>query len=142
MQQLWMNLKLFQLSNGDFSPSLRIYKVCKPRMTKLGQGVEFIRIHNVERRHILFYSSPFNLHTFFFNVFYIFLYFAYFFISTSVFHLFLYFIYCWSFDPLLLCVMWHVSWQTPKTNVLSEYIRLKSTRAVATPHKYSSYGYH
>ena len=40
-------LKLFQLSNGDLLFSLlvySIYKVCDPRMTKLGQGVE-VRAH-------------------------------------------------------------------------------------------------
>ena len=39
-------LKLFQLSNGDFRsmPTYSIYKVRKPRMTKLEQGVE-VRAH-------------------------------------------------------------------------------------------------
>ena len=40
-------LKLFQLSNGDLSFSWHaysIYKVRKPRLTKLGQGVE-VRAH-------------------------------------------------------------------------------------------------
>ena len=48
----WLSvLTLFQLSIGDFfyirsmpTTYLRMYKVCKPKITKLGQGVD-VRAH-------------------------------------------------------------------------------------------------
>ena len=56
-------LKLFQLSNGDLLFSKHdysLYKVCKPRMTKLGQGVGTLP-YRIEVQQSLIFSINFAI---------------------------------------------------------------------------------